>query len=180
MTTEDFKKFVDGLLNPVNNKAGKVDARIKALLPSPSDEIILYIPNIVEGYPDMVGDGWTLADVEAFCQKYGVELKIKYEETLQYTEGTLISQSRSPKTPILSGSSLTIVVAKEPEANEDPKQDESDLDDTIHKVLTYDGPVLCEVMVQEFEEIKPKIASRVMPDGSLRAAEFDDLYPFLN
>ena len=42
MTTEDFKKFVDGLLNPVNNKAGKVDARIKALLPSPSDEIILY------------------------------------------------------------------------------------------------------------------------------------------
>lgn len=42
VTTEDFKKFVDGLLNPVNNKAGKVDARIKALLPSPSDEIILY------------------------------------------------------------------------------------------------------------------------------------------
>ena len=42
MTTEDFKKFVDGLLNPVNNTAGKVDARIKALLPSPSDEIILY------------------------------------------------------------------------------------------------------------------------------------------
>lgn len=25
----DFKKFVDGLLKPVNNKAGKVDARIK-------------------------------------------------------------------------------------------------------------------------------------------------------
>lgn len=57
---------------------------------------------------------------------------------------------------------------------------ESDLDNTIHKVLTYDGPVLCEVMVQEFEEIKPKIASRVMPDGSLKAAEFDDLYPFLS
>nr|WP_315456192.1 hypothetical protein [uncultured Prevotella sp.] len=38
----DFKKFVDGLLKPVNNKAGKVDARIKALLPSVGDEIILY------------------------------------------------------------------------------------------------------------------------------------------
>lgn len=38
----DFKKFVDGLLKPVNNKAGKVDARIKALLPSAGDEIILY------------------------------------------------------------------------------------------------------------------------------------------
>ena len=38
----DFKKFVDGLLKPVNYKAGKVDARIKALLPSADDEIILY------------------------------------------------------------------------------------------------------------------------------------------
>ena len=38
----DFKKFVDGLLKPVNNKIGKVDARIKALLPSAGDEIILY------------------------------------------------------------------------------------------------------------------------------------------
>lgn len=38
----DFKKFVDGLLKPVNNKAGKVDARIKALLASAGDEIILY------------------------------------------------------------------------------------------------------------------------------------------
>ena len=38
----DFKKFVDGVLKPVNNKAGKVDARIKALLPSAGDDIILY------------------------------------------------------------------------------------------------------------------------------------------
>ena len=38
----DFRKFVDGLLKPVNYKAGKVDARIKALLPSVGDEIILY------------------------------------------------------------------------------------------------------------------------------------------
>lgn len=42
VATADFKKFVDGLLKPVNNKAGKVDARIKALLPSADDEIILY------------------------------------------------------------------------------------------------------------------------------------------
>lgn len=38
----DFKKLVDGLLKPVNNKAGKVDGRIKALFPSAGDEIILY------------------------------------------------------------------------------------------------------------------------------------------
>lgn len=56
---------------------------------------------------------------------------------------------------------------------------EDDISDKIKNVLEADEPVLCEVMVQEFAEIMPKIASRVMPDGSLRAAEFDDLYPFL-
>lgn len=57
---------------------------------------------------------------------------------------------------------------------------EDDIHARISEVLAVDEPVLCEVMVQEFEEIIPKIASRVMPDGSLKAAEFDDLYPFLD
>lgn len=39
VTIADFKKFVDGLLKPVTTKIGNVDARIKALLPSDSDEI---------------------------------------------------------------------------------------------------------------------------------------------
>ena len=56
---------------------------------------------------------------------------------------------------------------------------EDDLAAKIKEVLDADEPVVCEVMVQEFAEIAPKIASRVMPDGSLKAAEFDDLYPFL-
>lgn len=50
----------------------------------------------------------------------------------------------------------------------------------VREVLAYDGPVVCEVMVQEFGIIAPRIASRVMPDGSLKAAEFDDLWPFLD
>ena len=88
------------------------------------DEIILYIPNIVEGYPDMVGEEWTVEDVEAFCTKYNITLKIDYQETLQYKAGTLISQSRSPKTPIISGASLKIVVAKEPEVSTESGQPE--------------------------------------------------------
>lgn len=56
---------------------------------------------------------------------------------------------------------------------------EDDIRAKIKEVLDAKEPVLCEVMVQEFAEIIPKIASRVMPDGSLKAAEFDDLYPFL-
>ena len=50
----------------------------------------------------------------------------------------------------------------------------------VKEVLEFDGPVVCEVMVQEFGIIAPRISSRVMPDGSLKAAEFDDLWPFLN
>ena len=42
-----------------------------------------------------------------------------------------------------------------------------------------EGPVICEVMLEEFGELAPRIASRVMPDGSLKAAEFDDLFPFI-
>lgn len=42
VTTDYFKKFIDGYLNPVTTKVGKVDARIKALLPSASDKTIPY------------------------------------------------------------------------------------------------------------------------------------------
>ena len=55
-----------------------------------------------------------------------------------------------------------------------------DIASKIKEVLDAKESGVCEVMVQEFAEIIPKIASRVMPDGSLKAAEFDDLYPFLN
>lgn len=57
--------------------------------------------------------------------------------------------------------------------------EECELDDKIEKVLQMNEPVLCEIIVQEFAPIIPRIASKVMPDGSLKAAEFDDLYPFL-
>ncbi len=50
----------------------------------------------------------------------------------------------------------------------------------VKKVFRMEGPVICEVMTQEFGILAPRIASRVMPDGSLKAAEFDDLWPFLD
>lgn len=54
------------------------------------------------------------------------------------------------------------------------------IEDKVKEVLEFDGPVVCEVLCQQFAPIIPRIASRVMPDGSLKAAEFEDLYPFLN
>lgn len=83
------------------------------------DSVTLYIPNILEGYPDFVEDAYTLEDVQAFCDKYGVTLKVEYEETLQYAEGTVISQSRVPGSPIKKGVTLKVVIAKVPEAPEE-------------------------------------------------------------
>lgn len=57
---------------------------------------------------------------------------------------------------------------------------EDEIESLIQTVFDEEGPVVCEVILQEFTEIIPKIASKVMPDGSLKAADFDDLYPFLN
>lgn len=58
--------------------------------------------------------------------------------------------------------------------------EEDDLDSKIEEVLAEKEPVVCEIIVQEFAPIVPRIASKVMPDGSLKAAEFDDLFPFLD
>ena len=83
------------------------------------DEVILYIPKILEGYPDIVGEGWSVDDVEVFCSKYGINLKINYETNEQYSDGMIISQSRAPSTPIVSGTTLKIVVAVTPETGDE-------------------------------------------------------------
>lgn len=58
-------------------------------------------------------------------------------------------------------------------------ENREEIREKVQEVMAFDGPVVCEVMVQEFGIIAPRIASKVMPDGSLKAAEFDDLWPFL-
>lgn len=84
---------------------------------SKGDKITLYVYDASNEYPNMVEDGWTLDDVNAFCEKYKIVLKVDYQSTSEYAEGTLISQSRSPKTPIVSGSTLKVVVAQAPNEN---------------------------------------------------------------
>ncbi|MEY8392964.1 thiamine pyrophosphate-binding protein [Lachnospiraceae bacterium 45-W7] len=53
------------------------------------------------------------------------------------------------------------------------------IEEKIIETLSFDGPAICQVMLEQFGPLAPRIASKVMPDGSLRAAEFDDLAPFL-
>ena len=36
------------------------------------DSITLYIPNLVDKFPDMVAEGYSYDDVTAFAKKYGI------------------------------------------------------------------------------------------------------------
>ena len=90
------------------------------------DSIILYIPNIVEVFPSMVDEGWSLADAEAFCDKYGLTIQVKYQETTGYEEGKIIDQSRAAGSPIVKGQTLTVTIAQKPKEQSKPSTPSTD------------------------------------------------------
>lgn len=55
-----------------------------------------------------------------------------------------------------------------------------EIDSKIKEVLAHDGPVICEVMTQEWQMLVPRISSEKMPDGKLVAHDYEDMYPFLS
>lgn len=87
---------------------------------SEGDSITLYIPKLDNKYPNFVEDEYTLAEVEEFAEDYEITLNIEYEDTTEYEPGTIIKQSRAAGTTVVSGARLTITVAREPVAEEDP------------------------------------------------------------
>ena len=84
------------------------------------DTLILYIPNIVDEFPNMVEEGWNLSDVRTFCDKYGLILEKTEQETTAYPEGTIISQSRTAGTTIVKGTTLRVTVAVKPKEKPKP------------------------------------------------------------
>lgn len=111
---EDVSKYGEGEIVEQDKPVGTKLAE--------GDEVILYIPNIMETYPDFVEEGWSEDEVQKFCNQYGVVLKVNYQETLQYTEGMVISQSRTSTDPIIKNARLTITVAKAPEQSSEAGQ----------------------------------------------------------
>ena len=85
------------------------------------DTMTLYIPNIVDVYPDMVAEKWTLEDAQAFADEYGLTLDITEEES-EEEPGTIISQGRPAGDTIIKGITLKVTVAKE-KSKEDPIED---------------------------------------------------------
>ena len=82
------------------------------------DTVTLYIPNIVNEYPDMVNEGWVLSDVIAFSKEYNIPLTVQDKDgkTIpetdydNYQSATVINQSKPPKYAIVSGISLKVTI----------------------------------------------------------------------
>ena len=54
-----------------------------------------------------------------------------------------------------------------------------ELEDGIQKVLNHDGPVICEVMCQKWQEVVPTLISTKTKDGRIVSRPFEDMYPLL-
>lgn len=93
------------------------------------DNVTLYIPNIVEGYPDMVKEEWTVDDAKLFEEEYGIILDITYVETKDHKPGTVIEQKRQPGSVIIKGATLKISVAIEPKENS--TEERTDIDENL-------------------------------------------------
>lgn len=75
-------------------------------------EVILYVPDIFEDYPDMIGEGWTIAKVEEFANDYGLVMNVKDKNGNNITDYSnhldevVIAQNRTGK--IASGVAFAV------------------------------------------------------------------------
>jgi serine/threonine-protein kinase len=76
------------------------------------DTVILYIPDTTSTYPDFT-NGYSLTEITAWCEKYGVDLVPVYNETDEYAAGTIYSQSQQAGSNVMSGQVLKIYIAEE-------------------------------------------------------------------
>jgi eukaryotic-like serine/threonine-protein kinase len=83
------------------------------------DTVTLYIPDMTENYPDFTTGDYSLSDIQAFCEKYGLTLKEEYVQDDTYEPGAIISQSRAAGSEIIKGMTLKIVIAEEVDTTAD-------------------------------------------------------------
>ena len=92
------------------------------------DTITLYIPNIVNEYPNMVEEGWSLSDVIAFAKEYKLNLTvtdskgttIPEEKYSEFNNKAVTEQSRPKGDAIIEGITLKVKLNA---TYEEPKED---------------------------------------------------------
>lgn len=56
----------------------------------------------------------------------------------------------------------------------------SELGERLSKVLSMDGPVICEIFVSREQNFEPKSSAKRLPDGTMVSPPLEDLSPFLS
>ena len=113
---EDKEKY-KGKENIIIDQKPAYNSEEKTLIKE-NDTITLYIPNIVNEYPDMQGEGWSLNDVISFTEEYKINLTVqdkdgktipkdKYNE---FGSALIIFQSRPAEDTIIEGVTLKVKI----------------------------------------------------------------------
>ena len=93
-----------------------------------------------------------------------------------FMNGRLFGES--PETGVWCPDAMKIAEAYEIKGVQISSKDE--IDEKIQEILDYNGPVICDVKVPEWQLIVPRVSSKKLPDGSLVSSEFEDMFPFLS
>lgn len=56
----------------------------------------------------------------------------------------------------------------------------NEVEKQVGEILHREGPVFCEVVLDDTQNFAPKLSSRVLPDGRIVSPEIDDMFPFLD
>ncbi len=115
---EDKEKY-KGKENIIIDQTPKYDKnKEEKVLIEEGDTITLYIPNIVNEYPDMVDEGWSLSDAIAFAKEYKLNLavadslgiSIPEDKYSSFNDKAIISQSRPKGDAIIEGITLKVKI----------------------------------------------------------------------
>ena len=130
---EDKEKYKDKENIIIDQSPKYTEGEEKTVIEA-GDTITLYIPNIVDEYPDMVSEGWRLSDFLAFADEYQIIYTIqdklgnvipsdKYDA---YKDSVIQNQSRKPGDRILTNVTQKITLNVEYKTEEKPSDDKKD------------------------------------------------------
>ena len=132
---EDKEKYKNKEDIIIDQSPKYVEQEEKQLIEA-GDTITLYIPNIVDEYPDMVNEGWTLKDFLAFADEYKLTFIIQdtqdkvipKEKYNDFSSIAIIDQSRKVGDRILNNVTQKITInttleIPKPETPEDSKEE---------------------------------------------------------
>ena len=128
---EDKEKYKDKENIIIDQNPKYVEGEEKQVIEA-GDTITLYIPNIVDEYPDMVSEGWSLSDFIAFAEEYKLTFivqdstgaTIPESEYNNYSSTTITDQSRKAGDRILSNVTQKITINATIKS-EEPKNDDT-------------------------------------------------------